>query len=616
MKKFLSNTAKIYSFSEISSSFNENTDDLITLFSSTFGSGLISFSDPSSLFFGEKITEGYNVFYTIGINRGQRLKFIDQIGISEISDTLVRYSILLDDLNVLNGSESNPIEFKKTFRYVRPSSTSPIKSSNYSFEDILAVYVNGTPLYNSEFTIENNNGNRRLAIRRVRFGKIFPTPKDKNGEFFKDLIEETGVYKIDLQNKLEDEDGYIILEFPFLKTKVTDKELVLEVISNTNIRKYYNIPKNFPKYENGAFYKDDEYIPSLIKVNLGDLKFSISDVDRVRFFFVSKAIKRNSGSLVKRYYVGVDNLSPETSSTKEIFVLDERTGEFLKIDEASYPSISDLIVFNYRTGEFDILASALPYSYAPVYFGNIAYYPPLKVFKNLDYVNNVSVFGHWGFTWKGNLTSAKSIFIANDSYIDNANSVYDNQSNLISLVSSYKIQANVNDSQGVLLGTLDPPTGHLTLDSQIKTPFDRLKDLYMHTAISKPIVYTIRNMVFSSNGTILIPITILTNGQVFRLYGAEFILRATDYGGNFIPVPMDISIVVAYGSTQQTLTVYRAADLSANQVLGRNIYKNVDFNLPISYTHNSSTRGIVYLAFNLFNIVLELNLANIYSFTE
>lgn len=615
MKKFLSNTAKIYSFSELSSSFNENTDDITTLFSSTFGSGLLSFSDPSSLFVGEKITDGSNVFYTISINSGQALKFIDQKGISEISDNLVRYSIPFDDLHVLNGSEGNPIEFKKTFRYVRSSSTSPSKSSNYSFEDILAVYLNGTPLYNSEFTIENNNGNRRLVIRRARFGKIFPTPKNKNGKFFKDLIEETGVSKLDLQNKLEDENGYILLEFPFLKTKITDKELVLEVISNTNTRRYYNIPKNFPKYKNGAFYKDDEYTPNLIKVNLGDLRSLLSDSDRVRFFFVSKAIKRSSGNLVKKYYVGADNLSPETSSTKEIFALDERTGEFLKIDEASYPSISDLIVFNYQTGEFDILVSVLPYSYAPVYFGNISYYPPLKVFRDLDYVNNVSVFGHWGFTWKGNLTSAKNIFIINDSYIDNANSTYDNQSNLINLVSSYKIQANVNDSQGILLGTLNPPTGSLTLDSQIKTPFDRLKNLYMSTTISKPLVYTIRNMVFSDSGTISIPITILKNGQVFTLYGAEFILRATDYGGNFIPVPFDISIVVTYGSTQHTLVVYRSIDLSANQEFGRNIYRNVNFNSPIYYTHSSSTSGIVYLTFNLSNIVLDLNLANIYSFT-
>jgi hypothetical protein len=616
MKKFLSNTAKIYSFSEISSSFNENTDDVTTLFSSTFGSGLLSFSDPSSLFFGEKITEGSITFYTIGVNSGQKLKFIDQMGISEISDSLIRYSILFDDLRVLNGSEGNPIEFKKTFRYVRSSSTSPSKSSTYSFEDILAIYVNGTPLYNSEFTIENVNGNRRLVIRRVRFGKIFPTPKNKNGEFFKDLIEETGVSKLNLQTNLEDENGYILLEFPFLKTKITDKELVLEVISSTNTRRYYNIPKNFPKYRNGAFYKDDEYIPNLIKVNLGDLKTSLSESDRVRFFFVSKAIKRTSGSLTKKYYVGVDNLSPETSSTKEIFVLDERTGEFLKIDEASYHSISDLIVFNYQTGEFDILASVLPYSYAPVYFGNISFYPPLKVFRDLDYVNNVSIFGHWGFTWKGNLSSAKNVFIINDSHTDNANATYDNQSNLINLVSSYKIQADVNDSQGILLGTINPSTGSITLDSQIKTPFDRLKDLYMQATISKPMVYTIRNMVFSNSGAISIPITILTNGQVFRLYGAEFILRATDYGGNFIPVPIDISIIVTYGTTQHTLAVYSSTDLSANQEFGRNIYKNVNFSAPISYTHNNPANGIVYLTFNISNIVLELQLVNIYAFIE
>jgi hypothetical protein len=615
MKKFLSNTAKIYSFSEISSSFNENTDDITTLFSSTFGSGLLSFSDPSSFFVGERIVEGSNTFYTVRINSGHKLKFIDQRGISEISDTIVRYSVLFDDINPLNGSEGNPIEFQKTFRYIRSSSTSPSKSSTYSFEDILAVYVNGTPLYNSEFTVENNSGNRRLVIRRVRFGKIFPTPKDRNGEFFKDLIEETGVSKLLLQSKLEDENGYIILEFPFLKTKITDKELVLEVISSTNRRSYYHIPKNFPKYKNGVFYKEDEYIPNTIKVNLGDLKSNLSDSDKVRFFFVSKAIKRNSGNLTRKYYVGIDNLSPETSSTKEIFALDERTGEFLKIDEASYSSISDLIVFNYQTGEFDISVFALPYSYAPVYFGNIAYYPPLKVSRDLDYVNNVSIFGHWGFTWKGNLTSPKNVFIINDSYVDNANSTYDSQSNLVNLVSSYKIQASTNTSQGILLGTLDT-LGSLTLDSQIKTPFDRLKDLYIHNTISKPMVYTIRNMVFSNNGTVSIPITILTNGQVFRLYGAEFILRATDYGGNFIPVPIDISIVVSYSTSQQTLVSYSSTDLSQTQDLGRNIYKNVDFTSPISYTHNSTINGIVYLTIDISNIVLELHLANIYAFIE
>jgi hypothetical protein len=184
------------------------------------------------------------------------------------------------------------------------------------------------------------------------------------------------------------------------------------------------------------------------------------------------------------------------------------------------------------------------------------------------------------------------------------------------LVSSYKIQADVNDSQGILLGTINPSTGSITLDSQIKTPFDRLKDLYMQATISKPMVYTIRNMVFSNSGAISIPITILTNGQVFRLYGAEFILRATDYGGNFIPVPIDISIIVTYGTTQHTLAVYSSTDLSANQEFGRNIYKNVNFSAPISYTHNNPANGIVYLTFNISNIVLELQLVNIYAFIE
>jgi hypothetical protein len=615
MKKFKANTAKIYSFSEISSSFNENTEDIIALFSSTFGSGLISFSAPSSAFFGERIVEGSNTFYTIGIDDNQKLRFIDHQGISNISDTLVRYSILFDDLRTLNGSAENPIEFQKTFRYVKPSST-PSRSATHSFEDVLTVYVNGTPLYNSEFSIENNNGNRRLVLRRIRFGKIFPSPKDRNGKFFKDLIEDFGgVSKTNLQNKLKDDDGYILLEFPFLKTKITDKELVLEVIKSANNRKYYNIPRHLPKYRNRAFYVEDSQIPGLIRINLGDLESTLSSSDKVRFFFVSKAIKKSSGNLVRKYSVGLSGLSPETSSLKEIFILDERTGEFIKIDDAIYSSIAEPVVFNYQTGEFDILTSVLPYSYAPIYFGNIVYYPPLKASRNLDYVNNISIFGHWGFTWKGTLSSPKNVYIKNDHFVDNASSVYDSQNNLVNLISSYQVQSYVNDSQGILLGTINPTDGSLALNSSIETPFDRLRDLCTANFNATPIVYSLRNLVFSSNGSVYIPILTLVQNQVLRFYGVEFILKSTDSSSGNLTAPPGISIVVDYGSGRYTLASYSSTQLSQQTVGNLSVYKNLQFDNPVLYTHTNLTPGIVYITFNINDIVLEISLANIYVFT-
>jgi hypothetical protein len=611
MKKFISNVARIYSFSEISSSFNENTEDIVDFFTETFGSGLVSFFDPSPYFIGEKITDGPNTFYTIRIDESKELKFLDGLGISKISDSLVRHSIIFDDLNVLNGSSENPIEFKKTFRYINSS----LRSSNHSFEDILAVYVNGTPLYNSEFLVENNGGIRRLIIRKVRFGKIFPLPKDKNGSFFKELIEDEGVSKSDLVSKLMDENGYIVLEFPFLKTKITDKELVLELITSARNRAYYNIPKNFPKYKNGAFYKDDEYIPGVIKISLGNIESLIASSDKVRFFFVSKAIKRNSSPFVKKYSVGVSNLSEETGSTKEIFVLDERSGEFLKINEALYSSPSDVIVFNYTTGEFDLLDYVLPYSHAPVYFGDISYRPPLRVFRDLDYVNNVSILGHWGFTWKGTLTSPKQIYIKNDLIPTNALTVYDNQNNLVSLISSKSAQSKISgDNQGILLGTIDPSNGSITIDSQIKTPFDRLRNLYLSSEITNPIAYSLHNMIFTNDGTVLLPIAVLTRGQVLRLYGSEFILRATNNSNSTTVPPPDISIVVLYETTQQVLAIYQSAEIAQTQMDGKNVYKNVDFNSPTLYTHNSSVPGIVYLKFSISNTTLEIFLANIYAF--
>ncbi len=617
MKKFSANTAKIYSFSEISSSFNENMEDIIALFSSTFGSGLISSFVPSSAFWGERIEESSNTFYTVGISSNQKLRFIDQQGISEISDTLVRYSITFDDLNVLNGSAENPVEFKKTFKYVKSSSSNPARSSAHSFEDILAVYVNGTPLYNSEFSIENNNGIRRLVFRKVRFGKIFPSPKDKNGKFFKDLIEDSGgVSKANLQSRLEDSEGYIVLEFPFLKTKITDKELVLEVIKNTNSKRYYNIPRNFPKYRNGAFYIEDRQIPGIIRINLGGLRSMLDSTDKVRFFFVSKAIKRGSGNLVKKYSVGLSGLSPETSSFKEIFALDERTGEFLKIDDAIYSSITEPVVFNYQTGEFDILTSVLPYSYAPIYFGDVVYYPPLKVSRNIDYVNNISIFGHWGFTWKGSLTSPKNIYLKNEYFVDNASSAYDSQNNLVALVSSYQAHPYANDSQGLLLGTIDPINGSITLSSSIQTPFDRLRDLCTANFNATPLVYSLRNQTFSSNGTISIPILTLVRNQVLKFYGVEFVLRSINPQNGSLTAPPSISLVVDYGSGRYTLASYSSTQLGQQMVENLSVYKNLQFDNPTLYTHTNSVPGVVYLTFNISNIVLEIYLASVYVFTE
>ncbi len=612
MKKLLSNVAKIYSFSEISSSFNENTDDLVNVFASTFGSGLLSLSDPSSLIIGEKIIDGLDTFFTIRANDNQEIRFIDNNGISKISDELVRYSIVFDELNPLNGSQGNPIKFSGSFRYI--PSFSSLKSSNYSSEDILAIYVNGTPLYNSEFTIEDDNGDRKVILNRIRFGKIFPSPKDKDGRFFKYLIENSGVSKADLNNKLKSSDGYVILEFPFIKTKITDKELVFEVISSTNNRRYYHIPKNFPKYKNGSFYKEDEYTPGLIKINLGDLELNLQSSDKVRFFFVSKALKRNSSTLVKKYFVGMDNLSLETSITKEIFILDERIGEFLKLDESVYSSISDLVVFNFQTGEFDISSSVLPYSNSSVYFGDIAYSPPLKIFRGLDYVNNISIFGHWGFTWKGNIDQSKNVYIRNIPIVDSASSAYDSQSNLIALISSYKIFPQVNDiSQGTLLGTINQD-GSMVFDSQVETPFNRLRDLYLQNTIVKPMVFGFKNMVFTNDGIYSIPIMILSQGQTLRFYGVEFILKALNPQNGLLVSPPDISVVVNSGSSQQTIITYT----SLGQVFldGNNVYKNVNFNNPISYTHNDSDAAVIYFRFNISGILLEIYLANFYAFVE
>ena len=612
MKKLLSNVAKIYSFSEISSSFNENTDDLVDVFTSTFGSGLLSFSDPSSLIIGEKIIDGPDTFFTIRVDENQEIKFIDDNGISKISDELVRYSIVFDELNPLNGSQSNPIEFSGSFRYV-PSFNS-FRSSNHSLEDILAIYVNGTPLYNSEFTIEDDSGVRKLVLNRVRFGKIFPSPKDKNGKFFKYLIENNGVSKADLNNKLKGNDGYVLLEFPFIKTRITDKELVLEVTSSTNNKRYYHIPKNFPKYKNGSFYREDEYSPELLKINLGDLESNLQSGDKVRFFFISKALKRNSSTLVKKYFVGLDNLSPETIITKEIFMLDERIGEFLKLDESLYSSLSDLVVFNFQTGEFDISSSVLPHSNSSVYFGDIAYSPPLKIFRGLDYVNNISIFGHWGATWKGDIDQSKNVYIRNIPIVDSASSAYDSQSSLISLISSYKIFPQLNDiSQGTLLGTINQD-GSIVFDSQVKTPFNRLKDLYLQSTILKPIVFGFQNMIFNTDGVYLIPIMVLLQGQTLRFYGAEFVLRALNSQGSLLVTPPDISVIVDTGSSQQTIITYTS--LGQTSVSGNNVYKNVNFNNPISYTHNDSDPGVVYFKFNISGTILEIYLANFYAFVE
>jgi hypothetical protein len=611
MKKLLSNAAKIYSFSEISSSFNENTDDLVGAFTSTFGSGLLSFSDPSSVIVGEKIIDGLDTFFTIRVDGNQEIKFIDNNGISKISDELVRYSIVFDELSPLNGSQSNPIEFSGSFRYI-PSFNS-FKSSNHSLDDILAIYVNGTPLYNSEFTIEDDNGVRKIVLNRVRFGKIFPSPKDKNGRFFKHLIENNGVSKADLNNKLKGSNGYVLLEFPFIKTRITDKELVLEVISSTNNKRYYHIPKNFPKYKNGSFYREDEYTPGLLKINLGDLESNLQSGDKVRFFFISKALKRNSSTIVKKYFVGMDNLSSETIITKEIFMLDERIGEFLKLDESVYSSLSDLVVFNFQTGEFDISSSVLPYSNSSVYFGDISYSPPLRVFRGLDYVNNISIFGHWGATWRGDIDQSKNVYVSNIPIVDSASSAYDGQSNLVTLISSYKTFPQLNDSQGTLLGTINQD-GSIVFDSQVKTPFNRLRDLYLQNTIVKPIVFDFQNMVFTNDGAYSIPIMVLLQGQTLRFYGAEFVLRALNPQNGLLVAPPDISVIIDTGMSQQTIISYTS--LGQISVAGNYVYKDVNFSDPISYTHNGPDPGVVYFKFNISEIILEIYLANFYAFVE
>jgi hypothetical protein len=314
--------------------------------------------------------------------------------------------------------------------------------------------------------------------------------------------------------------------------------------------------------------------------------------------------------------VGLSNLSPETSSLKEIFVLDERTGEFIKIDDAIYSSVTEPVIFNYQTGEFDVLTSVLPYSYAPIYFGNIVYYPPLKVSRDLDYVNNVSIFGHWGFTWKGSLSSPKNVYLKNEHFVDSAGSAYDSQNNLVNLISSHQVQSSINDSQGILLGTINPTDGSITLSSSIKTPFDRLRDLCTANFNATPIVYSLRNLTFSNNGTVSLPILTLVQNQVLKFYGVEFVLKATNPQNGNLVSPPSFSVVVDYGSGRHTLASYSSTQLSQQIVGNLSVYKNLQFDNPILYTHTSSTPGVVYITFSISNIILDIYLASVYVFTE
>jgi hypothetical protein len=121
-------------------------------------------------------------------------------------------------------------------------------------------------------------------------------------------------------------------------------------------------------------------------------------------------------------------------------------------------------------------------------------------------------------------------------------------------------------------------------------------------------------MIFNTDGVYLIPIMVLLQGQTLRFYGAEFILRALNSQSGLLVTPPDISVIVDTGSSQQTMITYTS--LGQTSVGGNNVYKDVNFNNPISYTHNDSDPGVVYFKFNISGTILEIYLANFYAFVE
>ena len=434
MKKFYPNNAKLYNSANITSTINENSRDLTKALHKFLGGGVYT---NSGGFESSVYTETGGVIQTFGLTGNNEVLYLEEDKFGLVKNELQNFSIIFDENTPLNGSIANPIEIPVYFKYVPPSNNE--HSSLHTLYDLLAVFVNGTPLkVSDEYSLIYASGDKRsIYFNYLRQGLVYPNPVDKNGRFLKELISPGGISISDLSNISNS--GTVNLRFKFLKGKTISKELVL-FVNKSNNYSYYHVPYGFPKYPNGLFYIENPDVPYGIKIVLGNVLDGVSSSDKIGFFFATRAIRKSAGITTNEYITGIKNLKEDLlNDLPLILAINESDGSILDISFINRNISPGAISFNPLSGNFFLNPTWLPNPNSIVLFGDIPYEPPLHISAEVDYVNNITIWGYPGLTIRRTSSSPYSVYIRNVEVVEEANSIFDVNSKVSSLKASSKI---------------------------------------------------------------------------------------------------------------------------------------------------------------------------------
>jgi hypothetical protein len=618
MRKFLPNNVRFFKFSDIGNLTNDNVDYLYTLVKNTFTEGYFSSQNPNSVLSTKVLTFSTTEKRAgIFLNGNSEFTLLSSGGVSKTyGNKLIKQTVFFDEVHPVNGSILNKVQLENKSLFV----DNTLNYSNiYSSRHFYALYLNGTLQEASSVTVDEQGNYLNFGFTVVKAGSIEPTPAKLNGEFSKNLVENNLTYNNFLQDFCNNDKTSCFLEFPYLNVELTDKALVLEVIPSSSVRTYYHIPKDVPLYQHGAFFTATDTNIYKIKVNLGSI--NISSSDKVRVYFISFAYPKEKNkdlnvNFINKYNLGgYKNLSSQTFSNSLILALDENSGTFLNLSSISATSVGSILNLDIASGTVEISSSVLPYPSAKIYFRDIYYSPPLQISRNIDYSNNLTIYGYAGNTFPITLGNTYNLYVANTINFDIVNTVQNSFSQITNLLSSYTYLPNF-----ILLSTSQlPPPGYifvgslsssatptesvsLSIDPNFYTPYTRLQTIASN--INPPPKWrslNINKLSLSTQASTNVAVSLMSIpvGKTLNFKGFSFIGRVIDLSNNDVPFTIKFHVVqgnteISSGNTFPTTGNYITA---SSQIYDEVSHLNTNTNF-FSVTNASPSSYIFEVIFN------------------
>lgn len=432
MKKYRPSLAKFIRFSDLSFLNEENSQSLLSILRKTFGNGFYVDYDLNNIISYNTINVNGNNYLNFFVGDGTTFNFLDDIGFSEIAGGSLNYfSIIFDEKRPINGSESNKIIFEKT--------SFPVENiPNYSQESVPVLYVNGTPQFNSDFVATLQENELSLYFNKIRGGYIYPIPKNKYGKFSSSAF--TGTTFANFRQDFCDENLNCYFDFGFLNIVSTNRVLAIKITSSSNTT-IYHVPKNIPIYNNNLYYLASPQNPSVAVINLSDIP--INDTDEIEVFFLeeAKAFTTSTENVkVNLFSINAENLSYDTLSSAKVLILDEQRGIIEDITSINQILFGESYVINIANSSIQINSSLLTTEKNRVFVVDYYYLPPVKIDNNLDYLNNLTIYGRTGGAYKIQQTPKTIyIYVKNNEVPKFGTTYYDSTSKVVSEAYVYEV---------------------------------------------------------------------------------------------------------------------------------------------------------------------------------